>query len=75
MSSERGIGTRSGVPDMIMRRIQDAVAQTLDDPTFQAKAKQLSQSLAYLPGDDWAARMRARKAELKKMWDATPWVQ
>ena len=75
MTSERGIAAPRATPEDISAKFAEAVKATIDDPEFQAQAKQLALPLAYLSGPEWEAQMPARLEEFRKIWASTPWVQ
>ncbi|GGB04569.1 hypothetical protein GCM10011491_35890 [Brucella endophytica] len=75
MTSERGIAARADVPAEISAKMAAAVKATIDNPEFQAQAKKLALSLAYLSGPDWEKAMPARLERFQKIWNETPWVQ
>jgi len=67
ISSERGIGGPRALPDDIVRRLQDAIEQTLKDPAFLEAAKSDAPVLAYLPGDDWERRLTESRQGLQEL--------
>ena len=73
MTSERGLAAPRGIPDEIARRLEQAVAAVMAQPTWLARARQLELPLAYLPGAAWEAAMPAPEARYRRIWEATPW--
>jgi tripartite-type tricarboxylate transporter receptor subunit TctC len=67
MSSERGIGGPRALPDDIVRRLQDVIAQTLKDPAFLDAAKSDAPVLAFLPGDEWERRLNQSRQALQEL--------
>lgn len=75
MTSERGIAAPRGVPDDITQKFSEAMKRVIDNPEFQAQAKQLALPLAYLSGPEWERQMPARLERFREIWIETPWVQ
>ncbi len=75
MASERVLASHRAVPDDIRKRLAEAVDKLLQDPEFQARAKELNLPLAYVPGEQWEEHMAKRLEGLKEIWAKTPWVQ
>ncbi|WP_085032941.1 tripartite tricarboxylate transporter substrate binding protein [Ensifer aridi] len=68
MSSERGIAMGCEVPEEIRTKFSDAVKKALDNPEFQAKAKQQSLALSYLSAEQWNKELPARGERLGAIW-------
>lgn len=75
MTSERGIAAPRDVPDDITQKFSEAMKRVIDNPEFQAQAKQLALPLAYLSGPEWERQMPARLERFREIWIETPWVQ
>lgn len=74
MSSERGLAAHRDVPADIRAKFSAAVRIVMNDPEFQAKAKQLALPLAYLSGDDWEKQLPKSLQNFQTMWDKKPWA-
>lgn len=68
MSSERGIAMSCEVPEEIRTKFSDAVKNALDNPEFQAKAKQQSLALSYRSAEDWNKELPVRGERLGAIW-------
>jgi tripartite-type tricarboxylate transporter receptor subunit TctC len=75
MTSERGLAAPRGLPKDVLDRIAGAIQDMLKDPEFQAKAKQQSLPLAYLPGDKWGEKMKTDRKVLEEVWATSPWTK
>ncbi|MDR3382102.1 tripartite tricarboxylate transporter substrate binding protein [Cupriavidus basilensis] len=72
MPAERGIAVPAGVPPAIVEKLRAAIRATLKDPEYLKKAGNDAPVLAYLPGDDWAREIAARKPMMRKLADGMP---
>lgn len=61
MPAERGFAAPTGLDPAIARRLQQAIAKTLQDPAYLAKAGNDAPVLAYLPGAAWRKEIDERK--------------
>ena len=68
MSSERGIAMGCDVPKDIRTKFSDAVRKALENPEFQAQAKQQSLALSYRSSDEWNKELPAREERLRVIW-------
>ncbi|MCY1240391.1 hypothetical protein D9M72_532380 [compost metagenome] len=68
VSSERGIAMGCDVPEDIRVKFSDAIRKALDNPEFQAKAKQQSLALSYLSSEDWSKELPVRAERLGAIW-------
>jgi tripartite-type tricarboxylate transporter receptor subunit TctC len=68
MSSERGLAMGCEVPEEIRTKFSEAVAKALDNPAFQAQAKQQSLALSYRSSEDWNKQLPAREERLREIW-------
>lgn len=57
MGMWRGLAAPKGTPPEVTRVLHDAFKKTMDDPEFQARAKEMSVILSYLGPKDFAALM------------------
>lgn len=72
MSSERGFAAPAAVPADIIKKLQDAIEQTLRDPEFIAAAGGDASVLAYLSGADWQQRLQENSKVLRAVADKAP---
>lgn len=72
MSSERGFAAPAGVSPEILKRLQDAVQQTLSDPEFLAVAGGDAPVLAYLSGAQWQQSLQQNSKSLRAIADKAP---
>lgn len=68
MSSERGLATGCEVPAEVRAKISEAVAKSLDNPEFQAQAKQQGLPISYRSSEEWSKEMPAREERLREVW-------
>jgi len=69
MSSERGLAARCDVPEEIRTRLSEAVEAALNNPEFQAQAKDQALALSYLPGSEWTAQMPERLERFRGIFE------
>ena len=72
MSSERGFAAPKGVPAEIIRKLDQAIAESLKDPAFIANASSDAPVLAYLPGDQWTASLQQNRKLLESLAKTAP---
>jgi tripartite-type tricarboxylate transporter receptor subunit TctC len=72
MSSERGFAAPKGVPAEIIRKLDQAIAESIKDPAFIANASSDAPVLAYLPGDQWTASLQQNRKLLEPLAKAAP---
>jgi tripartite-type tricarboxylate transporter receptor subunit TctC len=72
MSSERGFAAPAAVPAEIVKKLQDAVEQTLHDPEFIAAAGGDAPVLAYLSGAQWQQSLQKNSKMLSAIADKAP---
>ncbi|MCY1537534.1 Tripartite tricarboxylate transporter family receptor [compost metagenome] len=74
LASLRGLAAPKGLPEAVRAKLVDAVKRTVDDPGFQAKARDMYAPLRYLPPAAYAQELAAGEAEFRKLWQAAPWL-
>ena len=74
LASLRGLAAPKGLPAEVRGKLVDAVKQTVDDPEFQAKAKEMFAPLRYLAPADYARELAAGEAEFQTLWKEAPWL-
>ena len=67
MSSERGFAAPKGVPAEIVRKLDQAIAESVKDPAFIANASSDAPVLAYLPGEQWNTSLQQNRKLLEKL--------
>jgi tripartite-type tricarboxylate transporter receptor subunit TctC len=72
MSSERGLAAPAAVPAEIVKKLQDAVEQTLHDPEFIAAAGGDAPVLAYLSGAQWQQSLQQNSKALHVIAEKAP---
>lgn len=72
MSSERGFAAPKGVPAEIIRKLDQAIAESLKDPAFIANASSDAPVLAYLPGEQWTTSLQQNRKLLEALAKAAP---
>jgi tripartite-type tricarboxylate transporter receptor subunit TctC len=73
MIPERGIAAPRNLPNDITQKLSNALKRVVESPQFQERAKQISLSLAYLPGPEWESQMRPRLKSFQTLWAQAPW--
>lgn len=69
MSSERGIAAPRAVPDAIVRKLDQAIADSLKDPAFLAAASADAPVIAYLSGTQWQKSLEQNRKALQQLAD------
>ena len=72
MSSERGMAAPKDVPAAIIKRLQDAIGESLHDPAFLASAAADEPVLAFLPGAEWQKSLLGNAKLLQQVADKAP---
>ena len=72
MSSERGFAAPAAVSPEILKKLQDAVEQTLKDPEFVAAAGGDAPVLAYLSGAQWQQSLQKNSKTLRVIAEKSP---
>ena len=74
MSSLRGMVGPKGLPKDVRERLVKAVAVSVADPEFQAKAAQFFAPLRYLAPAEYEALVREADMMYRAMWKEMPWA-
>lgn len=69
----RGLVAPAGTPDDILKRLADAVRDSMQDPEFQKFAREQLLALRYLGPQEFASELAARTTALQDLWRRTPW--
>lgn len=72
MSSERGFAAPKGVSQGILKKLDQAIAESLKDPEFIANASSDAPVLAYLSGSQWQKSLEQNRIALQKIADSRP---
>lgn len=67
MSSERGFAAPKGVSADVMKKLEQAIAESLKDPEFLANATADAPVIAYLPGAQWQKSLEHNRVALQKL--------
>src|SRR5256885_10140493 len=74
MSSLRGLVAPKGIPPEVRDRLVKAVAQSVADPEFQARAAKFFAPMRYLAPADYEALVRDADVMYRAMWKEMPWA-
>ena len=74
-SSDRGLAAPAGTPPAIMERLSDALARSLRDPDFLARAREQALFINPMPRQEFRAHMARRSVEVAELWRTNPWRQ
>lgn len=74
LASLRGLAAPKGLPDAVREKLVDALKRTVDDPEFQAKARDMYAPLRYLPPAAYAKELEAGEAQFQQLWKEAPWL-
>ena len=72
MTSERGFAAHKGVPAEIIRKLDQAIAESLKDPAFIASASSDAPVLSYLSGPQWTVSLQQNRKVLEPLAKAAP---
>lgn len=77
MASLRGIGAPKGLPAEVRDTLVEALAKAAGDPGFiaQAEATDRYQPLRVLMPEAFAAELARLDAELRALWQSSPWLK
>lgn len=74
LASLRGLAAPKGLPDEVRTKLVSAVQHTVQDPQFQAKAREMFAPLRYLPPAEYAKELSAGEAQFRQLWKEAPWL-
>lgn len=69
----RGVAAPKDIPAEALKAIEDAIAKALEDPEFQAKAKELQLPLHYMNAQEYTKFLQGIDADLQEEWKTNPW--
>ncbi len=72
MTSERGFAAHKGVSAEIVRKLDQAIAESLKDPAFIANASSDAPVLSYLSGAQWTVSLQQNRKLLEPLAKAAP---
>jgi tripartite-type tricarboxylate transporter receptor subunit TctC len=75
LASLRGLAAPKGLPAEVREKLVTALAKTVQDSEFQAKAKDLFAPLRYLPPADYARELQAGESSFQALWRQAPWTE
>ncbi len=73
MGSQRGMGAPAGFPEEAKNKLSEAIGKAVNDPEFQEKAKKIYLPLSFMPSDEYAAFLKQKDDQFRKMWKEEPW--
>jgi tripartite-type tricarboxylate transporter receptor subunit TctC len=73
-SSLSGYGAPAGLPADVKATLVDAFSKALNDPEYLKTAEEREISTEPLTADDYAAALERGNADLKALWETTPWA-
>jgi tripartite-type tricarboxylate transporter receptor subunit TctC len=73
MAALRGMAAPKGLPPDVREKLVKAVADAVNDPTFQARARESFNPIRYLAPREYAAELRSAEALYRQMWKESPW--
>lgn len=71
--SLRGVAAPKGFPADALKAIETAIEKAMNDPEFQAKAKELQMPLHYLNSTEYTKFLQEIDKDLKQQWETNPW--
>lgn len=71
--SDRGYAAPAGTPPEIVKAVGDAIAMTLEDPEFQAAAKEQNLPLNYMEQGEYTTYLTELNDRIGKLWETNPW--
>lgn len=69
----RGLVAPAGTPDAILKKLSEAVRDSMQDPEFQKFAHDQLLALRYLGPKEFADELATRTAALQELWRRAPW--
>jgi tripartite-type tricarboxylate transporter receptor subunit TctC len=73
MAALRGMAAPKGLPPDVREKLVKAVADAVNDPAFQARARESFNPIRYLAPREYAAELRSAEALYRQMWKESPW--
>ncbi len=71
--SMRGMAAPARMPPEVLARLAQALRKTVDDPEFQALARQQNLPLRFLSPEAYRAELVAMRARYQALWNQHPW--
>lgn len=66
MSSERGVAAPKGVTAAMLKRLETAIAESLQDPEFLSAASGDAPVIAFMPGAQWSKSLERNRLALQQ---------
>jgi tripartite-type tricarboxylate transporter receptor subunit TctC len=73
MAALRGMAAPKGLPPDIREKLVKAVSDAVNDPAFQAKARESFNPVRYLAPKEYDAELRGAERLYRQMWKDSPW--
>lgn len=73
VTASRGLAAPAGVPDEIVKKLQDAMKAAMEDPAYREAAQKAEIPLAFLNAEEYGNLLQKMKADLVETWKVTPW--
>jgi tripartite-type tricarboxylate transporter receptor subunit TctC len=71
--SLRGVAAPKNFPADALKAVQDAIEKAINDPEFQAKAKELQMPLHYMNAEEYTKFLQGINKDLQEEWKTNPW--
>ena len=71
--SLRGVAAPKGFPPEALKAVEEAIQKAINDPEFQAKAKELQMPLRYMGSEEYTKFLQDIDKDLKSQWETNPW--
>lgn len=75
MSSQRGFAGPKGMPEVATKALEAALVKALNDPKFQAEAKNQGLVLQFSSSSEFSKSLEKFDENMKKTWATSPWLK
>lgn len=69
----RGLVAPAGTPNDLLKKLSEAVRDSMQDPEFQKIAREQLLALRYLGPQEFSAELATRTEDLQALWRRAPW--
>lgn len=69
----RGVAAPKGIPAEALKALESAIEKAVQDPEFQAKAKELQMPLRYMGSEEYTKFLQDIDKDLRQTWETNPW--
>ncbi|MCI7301486.1 MAG: tripartite tricarboxylate transporter substrate binding protein [Clostridia bacterium] len=69
----RGVAAPKGIPEEALKALESAIERAVNDPEFQAKAKELQMPLHFMGSVEYTKFLRDINVDLRQVWATNPW--